>query len=237
MAITDQLVHENIRVLLWWLVPLFDRDDVIIITKNPPGHPAGVLGTAQDCVPPLLGLPTTPLGKGIDSVLAAIAAQGVGTSSGRLKKIWHMQGDYDQVLTLPLLPIFHTECEYAIPVANAVAALKEFRDVVEENDFRIKLPVEVRWTAGDDLLLSPCNKGPVCYIGASPEYNTAEVFSRFEPLMWSQGGRPHWGKHFTLSRDDIKTMYGQNYHEFVALRNTMDPDRVFSNSFLKHVFG
>lgn len=147
-----------------------------------------------------------------------------------------MKGDYDEMLTLPLLPVFHTECEYAVPHQQAVPALVAFRRVVEENDFDLKLPVEVRFMDGDDLLLSPGNQGPVCYIGASTEDNTAEVFSRFEPLMRQLGGRPHWGKHFTLTRDEIEAMYRGGYDDFVALRNRLDPDRVFSNSLLTEIF-
>jgi FAD/FMN-containing dehydrogenase len=236
MASLDQLVQENVRVLLWWLVPLFDRDDVIVITKNPPGHPAGLLGAAENRVSAPLGIAHTPLGKGLDSMVAAVAAQGLGSGTG-FKKIWHMSGDYEDMLTIPLLPVFHTECEYAIPAARAAAAMNAFREVVEENDFQIKLPVEVRFTAADDLMLSPANQGPACYIGASPQGNTAEVFARFEPLMRDHGGRPHWGKHFTLTRSDVKAMYGANYDSFVALRDTLDPDRVFSNSLLKELFG
>jgi FAD/FMN-containing dehydrogenase len=237
MANLDQLVQENVRVLLWWLVPLFDRDDVIVITKNPPGHPPGLLQAAENRVFAPFGIQPAPLGKGLDGMVAALAAQGLGSTTGRFKRIWHMSGDYEDMLTLPLLPVFHTECEYAVPAAQAVPALTAFRDVVEENDFEIKLPVEVRFTAGDDLLLSPCNKGPVCYIGASPHGNTAEIFARFEPLMRHFGGRPHWGKHFTLTRGEIQSMYGTHYDDFVALRDTLDPDRVFANSFLKELFG
>jgi L-gulonolactone oxidase len=165
-----------------------------------------------------------------------IAAQGAGGSSG-FRRVWHMEGDYDEMLTLPLLPIFHTECEYAIPHAHSVKALQAFRAVVEENDFKLKLPIEVRFTAGDDILLSPGNNGPVCYVGASTEDNTAEVFARFEPLMRTFEGRPHWGKHFTLTRKDIQGMYPATYDSFVDLRNALDPDKVFSNSLLRELLG
>jgi FAD/FMN-containing dehydrogenase len=148
-----------------------------------------------------------------------------------------MKGDYSEMLTLPLLPVFHTECEYAVPHDQAVPALQAFRQVVEENDFDLRLPVEVRFMAGDDLLLSPGNEGAVCYIGASTQENTAEVFSRFEPLMRQHGGRPHWGKHFTLTRDEIKAMYGTGYDQFVSIRDRLDPDRVFANSLLTEIFG
>lgn len=232
----DALTSENVRVLMWWLVPFFKRDDVIVITKNPPGTPPGVLGHAEDRVKKPFGLDLAPLGKGSDPLWTFVAAQGLGGGRG-FKKIWHMEGPYSQILTLPLLPIFHTECEYAIPYAATVPALKEFRKVVEENDFDLKLPVEVRFTAQDDLTLSPAHDGPMCYIGASTEKNTAEVFARFEPLMRLHGGRPHWGKHFTLTRADIQGMYGTRYDDFVALRNASDPDRVFTNSLLRELFG
>jgi FAD/FMN-containing dehydrogenase len=236
MGILDRLVTENERVLLWWLVPLFDRDDVLIITKNRPGSPLGVLGDAVDLVRlPFVDVPNRPLGKGLDTLWAFLAAQ--SASGNKIRRIWRCTGDYEDMLTLPLLPIFHTECEYAIPRSAAVAALSELRTVVEENDFELKLPVEVRFGAGDDLLLSPSFDGESCWIGASTENNTAEVFARFEPLMLDFGGRPHWGKHFTLTRDAIMKLYGSRYAEFVQLRDAFDPDRVFCNSFLRHVLG
>jgi FAD/FMN-containing dehydrogenase len=236
MASLGSLTSENVRVLIWWLVPFFDRDDVVIITKNPPGHPAGLLGSAEDRVRRPFGIQHTPLGRGVDALWNAIAGQGLGGGT-RLRKIWHMEGDYDDMLTIPLLPVFHTESEYAVPHVQAAAALTAFRHVVEENDFRFILPVEVRFTAGDDIHLSPGNRGPACYIGASPSERTAEVFARFEPLMREHGGRPHWGKHFTLTRADIRSMYGASYDAFVSVRDALDPDRVFSNSLLESVLG
>lgn len=38
----DALKTQNERMLLWWLVPLFERDDVLIITKNRPGASGGI---------------------------------------------------------------------------------------------------------------------------------------------------------------------------------------------------
>jgi L-gulono-1,4-lactone dehydrogenase len=74
-------------------------------------------------------------------------------------------------------------------------------------------------------------------MGASTEKNTAEVYARFEPLMQELGGRPHWGKHFTLTRKTIQAMYGTAYEKFLAIREELDPGRVFANSFLSHVLG
>jgi FAD/FMN-containing dehydrogenase len=235
ISILDRLVAENDRVILWWLVPLFDRDEVLIITKNKPGTPRGALATAADLVKRALELPPKPLGKNLDTLWTFLAAQ--GGSAGKFRRILNYTADYDEVLTLPLLPVFHTECEYAIPHGSAAASLQRFREIVEENDFELTLPLEVRFSAQDDLLLSPSYDGASCWIGASTQGNTAEVFARFEPLMLEFGGRPHWGKHFTLTREAIKGMYGTRYDDFVAQRDTFDPDRVFTNTFLRDVFG
>lgn len=235
MPVLDRLLAENVRVLLWWLVPLFDRDEVVVITKNPPGTPAGILGAASDHVRTPFGIPARSLGKDLDAFWTFLAAQ--GRSAGKFRRIVRYTADYDEVLTLPLLPVFHTECEYAIPAANAAAALEKLRVIVEENDFELKLPVEVRWSAQDDRLISPSWDGPSCWIGASTQRNTAEVFARFEPLMLEFGGRPHWGKHFTLTRGQVQGMYGPRLDQFVAHRDAFDPDRVFANSFLTDLLG
>ena len=235
MANLDRLVSENQRVLLWWLVPLFGRDEVVVVTKNEPGTPLGVLAEAGDPVNLPFGTPVRPLSMEVDGLWSLLAAQGSPTN--RFKRILHFTADYDDALTLPLLPVFHTECEYAIPAQNAVEALERLRGVVEESDLRLKLPVEVRFGAQDDLFLSPANSGMSCWIGASTEKNTAEVYARFEPLMLEFGGRPHWGKHFTLTRKAIQSMYGTSYDRFLEVRDELDPDRVFANSFLTHVLG
>jgi hypothetical protein len=119
-AVRDQLVSENQRVLLWWLVPLFGRDEVVVVTKNPPGTPPGVLGEAGDPVPLPFGTPAQPLGMEVDALWSLLAAQ--GSSASRFKRILRFTADYDKALTLPLLPVFHTECEYAIPQERAVEA-------------------------------------------------------------------------------------------------------------------
>jgi len=59
---------------------------------------------------------------------------------------------------------------------------------------------------------------------------------RFEPLMKSLGGRPHWGKHFTMTRDEIRAMYPDTFQDFSNLRTQWDPDNVFANSLIHQLF-
>ena len=44
--------------------------------------------------------------------------------------------------------------------------------------------------------------------------------------------RPHWGKLFAFGHGDIQEMYGDNLSNFVKMRQTIDPERKFTNSWL-----
>lgn len=230
------LVKENERVLMWWLVPPFGpRDCVIVITKNPPGHPAGILGGAQDAVAPVAAGLLRALLPQDGNQLAMLAAT-VGVPAAGFKKVWHKVDDYEDVLTIPLLPILHRECEYAVPVAQTQEALLGMRRVFDEGDISLRLPVEVRFLAADSTLLSPSRARDVAYIGASTLENATEVFERFEPLMKDLDGRPHWGKNFTLTRSEVRQMYGAGYKRFCDIRASLDPNGIFTNSFLSGFF-
>jgi FAD/FMN-containing dehydrogenase len=227
----DALNAENDRVVLWWLLmPIARRDTVVLITKNSVGGPRGVLARAR--VASGAGAQPRRLPKG-EKELRELSREAPVRGFTRIR---HVVQNYDEALTIPLLPVYHRECEYAIPVEKTVAALKAMREVLEEGDFSLTLPVEVRFVAQDDILLSPCNAGPVGYIGASTMHNSTEVFERFEPLMRSLGGRPHWGKNFTLTQADVAAMYPGTYDAFRATRDQFDPKRVFANSMLKELF-
>ena len=230
----ERLSQENERMLIWWLLfSIGPRDKVILITKNPVGHPPGLLADADD-VAVKFGPDTQPTSLPKDSeMLEDLIQESGGIARGRFKKILSYIGDYDHVLTIPLLPVYHRECEYAIPAGEAATALRSMRSIFEEGDFSLRLPVEVRFVARDATLLSPANGRDVCYIGASTQDNSTEVFERFEPLMWNLDGRPHWGKNFTITRDDVRRMYAGSYDAFRAVRSQFDPNRVFTNTLLE----
>jgi L-gulono-1,4-lactone dehydrogenase len=229
----DTLLHENDRVVLWWLVPPdCPRDNVVLITKNALGRSGNrslVSGAEADRSVKRGRLARDP------GDLRKLAAKGPGPPS-RYQKILQYVGPYDEALTIPLLPVFHRECEYAIPVARTVEALKEMRRILEEGDVSLLLPIEVRFVAQDDILLSPCGDGAVAYVGASTLVNSTEVFERFEPLMKRLGGRPHWGKNATLTQEEVARMYPSSYDRFRRVRDTFDPRRVFANTLLETLF-
>ena len=235
LAKLDALIHENARVRLWWLVPpLGAKDHVILTTMNPP---AAATGPKDDCRNPSGASPVgtgSPLPMDTEGLLKKSLPQ--TDASVGCPRLLHFTGNYVQVLTVPLLPVLHRECEYAVPAENAADALRAFKRGIEEGDLSLKLPVEVRFVAKDQSLLSPARGKDVCYIGVSTQDNATEAFERFEPIMKRLGGRPHWGKCFTLTRKDVEEMYPDSYETFRKIRRQLDPKGVFANELLQRLF-
>jgi FAD/FMN-containing dehydrogenase len=228
----DTLNQENVRFLVWWLVaPIGPKDNVIVITMNPPGTPPGMLGAGASSQGGSAN--RSPLGMDTNDLLSLILNL---FPSGKFHQFLKRKGRYDQMLTIPLLPVLHREFEYAVPVENASEALKSLRRIFDEGDLSTTLPVEVRFVAKDNSLVSPARGRDVCYIGVSTQPNANEIYSRVEPIMKDFGGRPHWGKHFTLRRSEIEAMYPDSYDKFRQIRKDLDPKGVFSNTLIRQLF-
>jgi len=130
------------------------------------------------------------------------------------------------------------ELEYAIPREAIPRALREIRSLIEDRGWTISFPVEVRATAADDLWLSPSHGRASGYIAVHRHYreDPVEYFRAVEQICLSHGGRPHWGKvHFQGAAALAETY--PRHAEFVALRDRLDPDRLFSNAYLEKVLG
>jgi L-gulono-1,4-lactone dehydrogenase len=228
----DVLNQENERFLLWWLVPpIGSKENVIVITMNPPGTPRGMLGQSGGV--PGGSVEGDPLPMDTNDLVGLIMKLFVKKPFQQFLK---HNGRYDQILTIPLLPVFHREFEYAVPIANAEEALRSIKRIVEEGDIAVTLPIEVRFVAEDQSLLSPSRGRDVCYIGVSTQPNANEVYARVEPIMKDFGGRPHWGKHFSLRRSEVEAMYPDSYDRFREIRKELDPKGVFSNTLLSELF-
>jgi L-gulono-1,4-lactone dehydrogenase len=226
----ESLNQENERFLLWWLVaPIGPKDNVLVVTMNPPGTPPGLLGQA--------GTKATaggnPLPMDTNDLLSMVLNLFPNKPFHQFLK---RKGRYDQILTIPLLPVLHREFEYAIPAENAGQALRSLRRIFDEGDISTTLPVEVRFVAADHSLLSPARGKNVCYIGVSTQPNANEVYSRVEPVMKDFGGRPHWGKHFSLTRGEVESMYPDSYDKFCNIRKQLDPHGVFTNTLVQQLF-
>ncbi|GAA2818058.1 D-arabinono-1,4-lactone oxidase [Kitasatospora paracochleata] len=130
------------------------------------------------------------------------------------------------------------EMEYAVPREAATTVLRELKAMVERSDWRISFPVEVRIAPADDLWLSTANGRDSVYIAVHLYRGTAELgyFTEVEKLMAAHRGRPHWGKLHTRDAEYLASVY-PHFGDFTALRDKVDPSRVFANDYLRRVLG
>ena len=130
------------------------------------------------------------------------------------------------------------EMEYAVPRAAVGEALAGVRRVVERGASPVSFPVEVRFTAADDVPLSTAYGRESAYL-AVHQYEGVPYEAYFrgvEQVMTGLGGRPHWGKLHSLGADELRGRYPR-FEEFVALRDRLDPGRRFANDYLDRVLG
>jgi len=134
------------------------------------------------------------------------------------------------------MPIRHRETEAALPLGQAQTAYDRVVDLVLEERLAANFPLEVRFVRGDEGWLSPAYGGDTCQIGA---YTTdgpdrERYFAGFWERMAGLDARPHWGKELHHTSAHLAPLY-HRFDDFRALRDELDPDRVFDNAFLRQV--
>ncbi len=129
------------------------------------------------------------------------------------------------------------EMEYHLPRENGLTALREVRTALESNHPEVFFPIEFRYIKGDDIWLSPFFGRDTCSIAIHRYYEEdfEPYFKTIEPIFRRHGGRPHWGKLNTLSRDDFQALY-PNWQRFAAVRKELDPSGRFLNTYLQGLF-
>ncbi|MGA5470994.1 D-arabinono-1,4-lactone oxidase [Streptomyces arboris] len=130
------------------------------------------------------------------------------------------------------------EMEYAVPREQAVAALRELKATVERSPLKISFPVEVRTAPADDMALSTASGRDSAYIAVHLYKGTPHrsYFTAVERIMTAHSGRPHWGKIHTRDAAYLAEVYPR-FGEFTAVRDRLDPDRMFGNDYLRRVLG
>ncbi|WP_030342971.1 D-arabinono-1,4-lactone oxidase [Streptomyces sp. NRRL S-1022] len=130
------------------------------------------------------------------------------------------------------------EMEYAVPRAALVATLRELKAMVDRSGLRIGFPVEVRTAPADDIALSTASGRDSAYIAVHMFRGTPyqAYFTAAERIFTAHEGRPHWGKVHTRDAEYFARVYPR-FGEFTALRDRLDPDRLFQNDYLRRVLG
>ena len=133
------------------------------------------------------------------------------------------------------------EMEYAVPREAGLPALREARRAIEAADWRIGFPVEVRVAPADDVPLSTAFARDTVYLAFHTHHRSdwrdhAAYFTAMEAIMRAHDGRPHWGKLHTRTAADLASAYPR-FGDFLAMRDRLDPDRVFANAHLRRILG
>jgi FAD-linked oxidoreductase len=146
-------------------------------------------------------------------------------------------GPARDVLGLAVPPV-HGEIEYGLPIATAAEAFGRLADLVRSGQHRIGFIQEARFSAADDIWLSPAYQRDTCWLGAYVQgIHSDDGYTRAaEAMLQEFGGRPHWGKSFTADRDYLASVYPR-FGDFDALRRRLDPAGVLRNDFTDQVFG
>ncbi len=130
------------------------------------------------------------------------------------------------------------ESEYAVPRAVVGDVVRELRAWIDRAREPLPIPVEVRFAAADDSWLSTAYERDNAYV-AVHQYHRMEhagYFAAFEAIVAEHDGRPHWGKLHSLGADALRGLYPR-FEDFLAVRDRLDPDRRFTNAYLRHLLG
>ena len=125
------------------------------------------------------------------------------------------------------------QSEYFVPrqhAVEAILAVEQLRDQVSPH----LLISEIRAIAADDLWLSPCYQQPCVTIHFTWKQDWPAV-RKLMPIIEKElapfNARPHWGKLFTTSPRQLRSIY-KKLPEFIQLAKQYDPQGKFRNEFL-----
>ncbi|KAI0789166.1 L-gulonolactone D-arabinono-1,4-lactone oxidase [Abortiporus biennis] len=151
--------------------------------------------------------------------------------------------------------VFNLDCKYpqfttewAIPYDNTTSCLRDLRNWLDQEQsdphgLRPHFPLEIRFSDGDDIWLSPSGGQRTCWIGII-QYKPyglnvpyRKLFQRFEDILSKHGGRPHWAKAHRLRPEDLRKLYPR-FDDFIAVLEDVDPKGIFRNEYVqRHLFG
>jgi FAD-linked oxidoreductase len=130
------------------------------------------------------------------------------------------------------------ESEFAMPRAALPEVIAGLQSWFAAGHETVSFPIEVRFTAADDVWMSTGHDRDNCYV-AVHQYHRVDPTSYFaaaQEIFTAHEGRPHWGKMHTLDASYFRERYAR-FDDFVAVRDELDPQRVFTNPYLDRVLG
>ncbi|WIG57389.1 MAG: Oxidoreductase, FAD-binding [Ktedonobacterales bacterium] len=164
----------------------------------------------------------------LTQTVSKISAQAISSST---------ETDYSHRLYATPRMVRFREMEYNIPAEHFTTVLAEIRECIQQRQFKVHFPIECRFAHADDIWLSPAYQRPSSYIAVHMYRGMAyeDYFAAIEAIFRRYQGRPHWGKMHTRTADELAALYPR-WDDFCQVRATLDPQGIFLNDYLRHLF-
>jgi L-gulonolactone oxidase len=233
----DELCKQNDHFELFWF-PHTEWAQAITNTRT------------QDAPPP--DQRRTGFGAYVNDILLENHAFGMIQRAAQVRRAWipglaaitartmsrkEMTDRSDRIFANTRLVRF-AEMEYAVPRRQLISAVREIRSMIQRKRLLVSFPVEVRSVAADDIPLSPAYGRDTGYIAVHVyhRFEYEPYFREVEAIMNAHEGRPHWGKLHFQTAATLRPRYPL-WDRFVAVRDRLDPNRLFGNAYLERVLG
>ena len=130
------------------------------------------------------------------------------------------------------------QTEYFVPHQHAVEAILAVQKLGKQIGPHLFI-TEIRTIAADNLLMSPCNKqdSVTIHFTWKQEWDAvSKLLPQIEQALAPFNAKPHWGKLFTLSSQQLAKLYPQ-LPQFKQMVAQYDPTQKFRNAFLnEHLY-
>ena len=136
----------------------------------------------------------------------------------------------------------YIEEEIAVPIENFEKALTATRQIIDrwsEQNRRMVAIILIRFCDPDPYgYLSPAYGRKTAFISliTIAKKGYLDLFKEVEMALYKYQGRPHWGKVNFLTREIVVQLYGSNVDKFLEARQELDPEGIFSNTYIHDRF-
>lgn len=236
LATYDEMTGSHDHVDLYWF-PHTEHAMAKVNDRRPSLHDVAPLSRWKHWLDEeflsntVFGLITSLGNRAPDAIPRLNRIAGAALSERRYSDIAH------RVFTSPRRVRFK-EMEYAVPREVGLEALREVRRVIDVSSWHIGFPVEIRSSPADDIPLSTASGRESLYLAfhVPAMADHTAYFTGVEDVLKRYEGRPHWGKMHNRTAAELAGLYPR-FEEFLAVRDDLDPQRVFTNPYLDRVLG
>lgn len=133
--------------------------------------------------------------------------------------------------------VLFNEMEYTVPAERGLECLRAVCETIRDHDVNVFFPIEFRYTASDDTLLSMFSGRAGASISVHQYFKQdyRPLFKLTEPVLRAHQGRPHWGKLHSLGGQQLRGLYPR-FDDFLAIRRRFDPQGRLLNAHLRRLF-